>query len=45
MDDILKIHLQSDPELTVINFIGNDLKNFKKKDFRSTYPSKAKWLQ
>jgi len=27
MDDILKIHLQSDPELTVINFIGNDLLN------------------
>jgi len=27
MDDILKIHLQSDPELTAINFIGNDLLN------------------
>jgi len=27
MDDILMTHLQSDPELTVINFIGNDLLN------------------
>jgi len=32
MDDILKIYLQSDAKLTVINFISNDLLNFCKKE-------------
>jgi len=44
MDDILKIYLQCDAKLTVINFKSNDLLNFckkEKKDFTSIYPSKA----